>query len=86
MILIDIEAAFLNAEFESDKPIYAEWPEGIVELGFITEEERKENCIHLVLPMYGGVDVPRLFMKSQRKYLIEKMHQKMCFDHLIIFW
>jgi hypothetical protein len=44
--LIDIEAAFLNADLDSDTPIYAEWPEGMVELGFITEQEREENCIH----------------------------------------
>ena len=30
--MIDIEAAFLNAELESNKPVYAELPEGIVEL------------------------------------------------------
>ena len=40
--MIDIEAAFLNAELDSDRPIFAEWPEGMVELGFILEEERKE--------------------------------------------
>ncbi|KAI2491667.1 hypothetical protein MHU86_22875 [Fragilaria crotonensis] len=34
--MIDIEAAFLNAELEDDKPVFAEWPEGIVELGYIT--------------------------------------------------
>ena len=44
--MIDIEAAFLNAELESDRPVFAEWPEGIVELGFISEDERKTNCIN----------------------------------------
>ena len=41
--LIDIETAFLNADLDSDTPIYAEWPEGMVELGFITEQEQEEN-------------------------------------------
>ena len=41
--MIDIKAAFLNAELESDRPVYAEWPEGMVELGFITEEEKTKR-------------------------------------------
>jgi hypothetical protein len=40
--LIDMEAVFLNAELESDRLKFAKWPEGMVELGFILEEERKE--------------------------------------------
>ena len=59
--MIDIEAAFLNADLESDRPVYAEWPEGIVELGFITEEDLRKYCILLERPMYGGVDVPKTF-------------------------
>ena len=72
--MIDIEASFLNAELEWDRPVYAEWPEGMVELGFITEEEKKEFCIKLTRAMYGGVDVPRLFsMKTLCKYLTKEM-------------
>ena len=71
--LIDIEAAFLNADLDSDTPIYAEWPEGMVELGFITEQEREGNCIELTRPMYGGVDVPRLFMKTLKQHSTEEM-------------
>jgi hypothetical protein len=71
--MIDIEAAFLNAELEDDRPVFAEWPEGIVELGYITEEELRRYCILLTRPMYGGVDVPRLFMKTLRKYLTKRM-------------
>ncbi|KAI2491012.1 hypothetical protein MHU86_23547 [Fragilaria crotonensis] len=37
MEMIDIEAAFLNAELEADREVFAEWPEGMVELGFITK-------------------------------------------------
>ena len=52
--------------------IYAEWPEGMLELGFITEQEREENCIELTKPMYGGVDVPRLLMKTVKQHLTEE--------------
>jgi Reverse transcriptase (RNA-dependent DNA polymerase)/Zinc knuckle len=85
--MIDIEAAFLNAELESDRPVYAEWPEGMVELGFISEDERKTNCIKLTRAMYGGVDVPRLFMKTLCKYLTEtmKMSQSLV-DPCLYFW
>jgi hypothetical protein len=71
--MIDIEAAFLNADLESDEPVYVEWPEGIVELGFITEKEEQKYCIKLNKAMYGGVDVPRLFMKTLKTHLVDKM-------------
>ena len=64
MEMIDIEAAFLNADFEVGRLNFAEWSEGMVELGFITEEERKKFCINLTRPMYGRVDVLRLVMKT----------------------
>jgi hypothetical protein len=49
--MIDIEAAFLNAELYSDRLIRAEWPEGMVGLGYITEGERKWFCIQLTRPI-----------------------------------
>jgi hypothetical protein len=72
--IINIEAAFLNTELDSDRPIFAECPEGMVELGYITEEEQKRFCIQLTRPMYRGVDVPRLFMKTLWRYLTKKMN------------
>jgi hypothetical protein len=85
--MIDIEAAFLNAELESDRPVFAEWPEGIVELGFISEDERKTNCIKLTRAMYGGVDVPRLFMKTLCKYLTESMEMvQSLVDPCLYYW
>jgi hypothetical protein len=85
--MIDIEAAFLNAELESDRPVFAEWPEGIVELGFISEDERKTNCIKLTRAMYGGVDVPRLFMKTLCKYLTETMEMSQSLvDPCLYYW
>jgi hypothetical protein len=85
--MIDIEAAFLNADLDSDTPIYAEWPEGMVELGFITEEERAENCIELTRPMYGGVDVPRLFMKTLMRHLTMEMKMvQSLVDPCLYYW
>ena len=85
--MIDIEAAFLNAELESDRPVYAEWPEGMVELGFITEEEKKEFCIKLTRAMHGGVDVPSLFMKTLCKYLTKEMKMTQSLvDPCLYYW
>ncbi|KAI2493327.1 Mitochondrial protein [Fragilaria crotonensis] len=85
--MIDIEAAFLNAELEDDKPVFAEWPEGIVELGYITEDELRRYCIMLTRPMYGGVDVPRLFMKTLRKYLTKHMNMiQSLVDPCMYYW
>ncbi|KAI2492351.1 GAG-pre-integrase domain [Fragilaria crotonensis] len=85
--MIDIEAAFLNAELESDKPVYAEWPEGMVDLGFITEGERQKYCIRLTRAMYGGVDVPRLFMKTLYKYLTGEMKMSQSeVDPCLYYW
>ncbi|KAI2503386.1 GAG-pre-integrase domain [Fragilaria crotonensis] len=87
MEMIDIEAAFLNAELEADREVFAEWPEGMVELGFITEDERRKFCIKLTRPMYGGVDVPRLFMKTLFRYLTQvmKMIQSLV-DPCLYYW
>ena len=37
LVLIDYESAFLNADVEKD--IYIEYPKGMVELGYMTQEE-----------------------------------------------
>jgi hypothetical protein len=52
MEMLDFEAAFLKAElYLLDRPILAEWPEGMAKLGFITEEEQKKFCIQVTRPM-----------------------------------
>jgi hypothetical protein len=67
--------------------VFAEWPEGIVELGFITEDEQKKNCIKLTRAMHGGVDVPRLFMKTLCKYLTESMEMvQSLVDPCLYYW
>ena len=58
---IDVEASFLNPKL--DRHIYIEWPDGTVELGFITEEEKGKYCIKLVRSMYGNFDAARQWMK-----------------------
>ncbi len=43
--IIDIEAAFLEGNIVV--PMYIEWPEGMVEMGFISLEEFQETCAEL---------------------------------------
>ena len=59
--MFDVEAAFLNAELENT--MYLKWPEGMRELGFITEEQEKNECIKLVRSMYGNVDAALRWQK-----------------------
>ena len=54
---IDVEAAFLNPKL--DRHIYIECPDGMVELGFITEEENKNtllNCLDQCMEMLIQID------------------------------
>jgi len=70
--VIDIEAAFLEADL--DEVILAEWPEGVKELGYITDEIEKEYCILLNKAMYGTVQAPRAFFLTFTKYLKEELN------------
>ena len=54
--VFDVEAAFLEADLAH--PLYVEWPEGMTELGFLSEDEIKSTCIRLNKSMYGTVDAP----------------------------
>ena len=47
--MFDVEAAFLNSDVEGET--YIEWPEGMFELGFITEKEKDQQCIQLTKAM-----------------------------------
>jgi hypothetical protein len=69
--LIDIEAAFLNSDQETE--MFVEWPKGIVELGVITEEDRIEFCIQLGKSQYGNVDAALRWTKTFAKDLIERL-------------
>ena len=52
--VFDVEAAFLEPYLDNE--MYIKWPEGIVELGFLTPEERDSTCVRLERSMYGNVD------------------------------
>jgi hypothetical protein len=69
--LVDIEAAFLNADQETE--LFVEWPKGIVELGVITEDDRIKFCIQLGKSQYGNVDAALRWTKTFAKDLIEKL-------------
>ena len=49
--MFDVEAAFLESKVETE--CYVEWPEGISDLGFMTEEEENSTCAMLNMAMYG---------------------------------
>ena len=66
--MIDYESAFLNAEL--DRPLYVEWPPGIVELGEITQEEKEKYCIMLDRAMYGTSAAPIRWMETLSTHLI----------------
>jgi Reverse transcriptase (RNA-dependent DNA polymerase) len=67
--MFDVEAAFLNAEL--DKQVFIEWPQGMLELGFITEEDKVNKCIELTKAMYGNIDLSLRWMKAFSKHLME---------------
>jgi hypothetical protein len=57
--LVDVEAAFLEGKLKS--PVYIELPKGMVELGFMDEEEFGKACAELTGGMYGCVDAALLY-------------------------
>ena len=65
--MVDIEAAFLEAPLDED--VYIEWPEGVVEFGYIPQEVANVNCIKLTKAMYGCVQSPRAFFRELAKTL-----------------
>ncbi|GAX17144.1 hypothetical protein FisN_UnNu082, partial [Fistulifera solaris] len=73
--LIDVEAAFLEAGL--DEEVYLEWPYGLVEFGYITEEEAREYVILLDRAMYGLVQSPRQYYLLYGSEL-EKLGLKQC--------
>jgi hypothetical protein len=69
--VVDVEAAFLNADLEED--LYIEYPEGVVELGFETESTARENCILLDKAMYGAVQAARQWSRKLIEILTQQM-------------
>jgi len=66
---IDVEAAFLESDMPKDMVVYLEWPEGIEHYGVITPEERYTTCAQLMTPMYGKVDVPKMWKDTLSNHL-----------------
>ena len=66
--MFDVEAAFLNSKLS--QPIYIEWPQGMVELGFITQEEKENTVACCPMAMYVNVEAPRCWMTTFRDTLI----------------
>jgi hypothetical protein len=56
--LFDVEVAFLNALLAN--PVYIEWPTGLNELSFLSQEE----CADLTRAVYGNIDSPIQWMKT----------------------
>jgi hypothetical protein len=71
---LDIEAAFLEGDI--DEPIYIEFPEGMDELGFVTEKEMHTHCIELGKSMYGNVDAALRFFRTLKEHLTKNIGMK----------
>ena len=68
--LVDIEAAFLEGKLKTKT--YLQMPPGMVELGFMTQEEFDANCIELQGGMYGNVDAALLYFTRFKEFATSK--------------
>jgi hypothetical protein len=69
--MIDISAAFLEGTIRV--PCFIDWPDGMLDLGFASEQDLEKNCIELLKSIYGNVDAAIRFFKTYKKHLVEKM-------------
>jgi hypothetical protein len=69
--MIDITAAFLEGTIRV--PTFIDWPDGMLELGFASDNDIDNYCIQLLKSMYGNVDVAIRFFQTYKKHLIEQM-------------
>ena len=70
--IVDVEAAFLNADLHED--LFIEYPEGVVELGFETQETTLNFCILLDKAMYGAVQAARQWSIKLIEILTRRMN------------
>ena len=70
--LVDIEAAFLNADLEDT--ICMEWPEGSLELGIVNERTLEKEVVLPKKAMCGAVQASRLWFKTCCKKMRSKGH------------
>ena len=68
--LVDIEAAFLEGRLKTKA--YLDLPPGLVELGFMTQEEFDSSCIELQGGMYGNVDAALLYFIRFKEFATDK--------------
>ena len=66
---MDVKAAFLEGKINI--PMFMEWPPGSVELGYVTEQNRRKQCIRLMGNIYGNVDAALRFYWLYAAYLIK---------------
>jgi hypothetical protein len=45
--VVNVEAAFLEGG-DMERTMHIEWPAGMVQMGFVTEEEKEECCIRVI--------------------------------------
>ena len=64
----DVEAAFLEPYLDIE--MYIDWPDGIVELGFISEEQKRTTCVQLRRSMYGNVDAALRWQRDFTEFLV----------------
>ena len=62
----DVEAVFLDIE------MCINWPTGIVDLGFIAEEQKITTYVHLRRSIYGNVDAALRWLREFTEYLVKE--------------
>jgi hypothetical protein len=77
--VVDIEAVFLEGALE--EPVYIEWPEGMLELGFMTEEQASTTVAQPLKLMYGNVNVALRFFKEYVEHMLSK--EMGIYQHLV---
>ena len=71
--MIDIEAAFLNADIEKGSTLIIEWPEGMYDYRLASRDDIRDYCLKCDKAMYGAVGSSRCWFLT----LIAKMKNNM---------
>ena len=69
--MVDVEAAFLDGTI--NVPVFMEWLPGSVHLGYVTEENKKKQCIRLLGSIYSNVDAALIFYNTYAHFLISEV-------------
>jgi hypothetical protein len=62
---------------------FIEWPQGMLDIGFFTEEDKVNKCIELAKAMYEDIDSPLRWMKTFSKHLIQQSMTDPCIFYKI---